>query len=173
MSIVRKVSSSILFFTVAVLVPTLSSCKGSEKVVQVVGGAAVTYAVNQTLDCTVKGECPNAKAASTAEPDKAIQNYYQLINQRQYSEAWGYLSNRFQNIKPDNNYNNYEEWWNQVNSVTIDSINVIEKNNNMAIVHASLSYSMKDGRKIDDPSRITLVLNSNGKWLIDEKSKTN
>lgn len=171
MSIARKLSSSILFLVVAILVPTLSSCKGSEKVIQTVGGAVIGYAVTESLDCATKGECPNAKATSIAEPDKAIQDYYQLINQRQYSVAWGNLSSRFQNVKPDNNYNNYEEWWNQVNSVTIDSINVIEKNNNTAIVDASLSYFMKDGRKINDPSRITLVLNSNSKWLIDEKIK--
>ncbi|RUT08580.1 hypothetical protein DSM106972_017480 [Dulcicalothrix desertica PCC 7102] len=112
------------------------------------------------------------KLHRSSEPDKAIKDYYQLINQRQYSDAWANLSSRFQNLKPENNYNNYEEWWNKVNSVTIDSIQLVEKDNHTAIVDAKLSYSMKDGRKINDPSRITLILHSNGKWLIDDKIKS-
>ncbi|BDA75092.1 hypothetical protein RIVM261_032710 [Rivularia sp. IAM M-261] len=169
MSITRKV---ILLFAVSVLVPALSSCQQAGKEVgKAVVGSVVGYAVSESLDCAVKGECPNAKAASKAEPDKAIKDYYQLINQRQYSEAWTYLSSRFKNLKPDNNYNNYKEWWNKVNSVTIDSIQLVEKDNHTAIVDALLSYSMKDGRKIDDSSRITLILHSNGKWLIDDKIK--
>jgi hypothetical protein len=166
MNITRKASRVTLLLVVCVLVPTLSSCK---QVAKLVGTTVAGYAISEGLDCTIKGECPNAKADSKASPDKVIENYYQLINRRQYSDAWAILSRRFQNIKPDNNFNNYEQWWDSVDSVTVNSIKLIEKNDSRAIVSADLNYLMKSGRKIDDPSKITLILNENGKWLIDSK----
>ncbi|RUT08579.1 hypothetical protein DSM106972_017470 [Dulcicalothrix desertica PCC 7102] len=65
MSITRKVSSSILLFAVVILVPALSSCgQGGKEVGKAVVGSVVGYAVKEGLNCAVKGECPNAEAAS-------------------------------------------------------------------------------------------------------------
>ncbi|MEA5599270.1 hypothetical protein [Rivularia sp. UHCC 0363] len=107
----------------------------------------------------------------TNKPEDAIAQYYQLINQRQYSSSWAMLSSRFKSLQPDNNYNNYQEWWDKVASTRIDSIRLIETSDNNAVVDVKLKYSLKDGRELDDPSRITLTLDSNGKWLIDDKRK--
>jgi len=136
------------------------------------------YVIESTLDCKFKGECPTAKAESktvkpTVEiaPDKAIENYYQLINQRQYVSAWTFLSSGFQMRRPDMNYNTYTQWWNSVYFVEIGSIDIIEKSEKKAIVNAKLKYLMKNGRQYDDEfGRFTLVLNSDGKWLIDDKN---
>jgi hypothetical protein len=171
MNITSKASRVILLSVVCILVPTLSSCgQAGQEAAKIVGGAVVSYAINEALDCTVKGGC-NAKAEpkadSKAGPDKTIENYYQLINQRQYSDAWAILSRRFQEIKPDNNFNNYTQWWDSVEKVTVDSIKLIEENNGSAIVYADLNYLMKNGRKVDDKNRFTLIKNENGKWLID------
>ncbi|MBE9002745.1 hypothetical protein IQ274_32330 [Nostoc sp. LEGE 12447] len=102
-------------------------------------------------------------------PDNAIVEYYQLINQRQYESSWAILSSRFHRLKSDNNYKSYEEWWEKVASAKIDSINLIENSKSNAVVDVKLKYLLKDGRQLDDSSRITLILDSNGKWLIDDK----
>ncbi|NJN13487.1 MAG: hypothetical protein HC815_38510 [Richelia sp. RM1_1_1] len=104
-------------------------------------------------------------------PEDAIAQYYQLINQRQYSSSWAMLSSRFKRLQPDNNYNNYQEWWDKVASIIINSIQLIEKSDSDAVVDVKLEYSLKDGRQLDDQSRFTLVLDSNGKWLINDKRK--
>lgn len=111
------------------------------------------------------------KRNTTKRPEKAIVEYYQLISQRQYSSSWAMLSSRFKRLQPDNNYTNYQEWWNKVASIRINSIRLIEKSDSDAVVDVKLEYSLKDGRQLDDPSRFTLVLDSDGKWLINDKRK--
>lgn len=102
-------------------------------------------------------------------PEEAVVKYYQLINKRQYSSSWAMLSSRFKRLSPDSNYNNYQEWWDKVASTRIDSTRLIKTSNDYAFVDVRLKYFLKDGRQFDDPSRIALVLDSNGKWLIDNK----
>ncbi len=105
-------------------------------------------------------------------PDKAVREYYELINQRQYEKAWNILTPTFQRIKPDNNYTNYIKWWNSVDSVAITSIRIIEQTENKAIVDANIIYTMKNGRIWTDTSGVfTLILDANGKWLINDKTK--
>ncbi|MBF2064559.1 MAG: hypothetical protein IGS39_09090 [Calothrix sp. C42_A2020_038] len=106
---------------------------------------------------------------ATLTPEKTIEEYYQLINQRQYANSWAILTRRFQRIKPDNNYNNYEEWWEKVASIKINSIQLIANSQNQAIVDAELEYLMKNGKIVKDVSRFTLIPNSDSKWLIDNK----
>jgi hypothetical protein len=174
MNMTRKASRVMLLLAVGISASTLSSCANATK--HVVGGL-ISYGGGLVLDCVVKDECPTANTESktvkaTLGPDKAVEEYYQLINQRQYANAWAFLTPRFQRLKPDNNYNNYEQWWESVDSVKIDSIRLIEKSKSEAVVDAKLKYLMKNGRQWDDPSRITLIFNSNGKWLIDDKTKS-
>jgi hypothetical protein len=164
-----KVSRVMLFLSACILPPTLSSCA---QVGGLVGGEVVKYAVTEGLNCVTKDECPTAKAESKATPEKAIEDYYQLINERQYGNAWSVLTRRFQDIEPDNNYKNFEGWWDSVDSVKIDSVKLLEKSDARAIVYTDLRYLMKGGRQINDSSKITLILSSNGKWLIDAKTKS-
>ncbi|MFN6568022.1 hypothetical protein [Dendronalium sp. ChiSLP03b] len=105
-------------------------------------------------------------------PDNAIVEYYQLINQQQYESSWAVLSSNFHRLKSDNNYKSYKEWWEKVASVKINSINLIENSKGKAVVDVKLKYFLKDGRQLDDSSRIILILDSNSKWLIDDKIKS-
>ena len=104
-------------------------------------------------------------------PENAIVEYYQLINERKYSSSWAILSSRFKKLQPDNNYKNYKEWWEKVASTRIISIQLVSNNKDSAVVDAKLKYFLKDGRQLDDLSRFRLMLNSNSKWLIDDKKK--
>jgi hypothetical protein len=176
---ITKASRPIVLIIACISVPVLASCgKESVEIFKVARTAATGWVVNETLNCAVNKEDCIAKAQSktvkpTVEiaPDKAIENYYQLINQRQYASAWTVLSPGFQTRRPDINYNTYTQWWNSVDFVEIGSIDIIEKSENKAIVNAKLKYLMKNGTQYDDKSgRFTVVLNSDGKWLIDDKN---
>ena len=100
-------------------------------------------------------------------PEQAIEEYYQLINQRKYPNSWELLTLNFKE-KPGS-YDSYIEWWQKVEQITISSVKLIEKNNSEAVVNTELKYLMKDGREINDPSEIKLILNSDGQWLINAK----
>ena len=152
---------SILFFAVCISASMLSSCE---------------YLLGKFLDCAIFGECPpivqSSPESSPVEipPEKAVENYYQLINQRQYAYTWAILTPGFQRRASNNDYSSYTKWWNSVEFVKISSIRLIERRERVAVVDAQLRYLMKDGREWSDPARqITLVLSSNGKWLIDDK----
>ncbi|MBK1990205.1 hypothetical protein A0J48_022220 [Sphaerospermopsis aphanizomenoides BCCUSP55] len=174
MNITSKHSRIMLLSVICILAPILTSCgKESADFLKFMGEVAGTWAVNETLNCAAnKKDCiTNADVKPTIAPDKAIENYYKLINQRQYTSAWTVLSPEFHMRRPELNYNIYTQWWDKVNFVEIDSIDIIEQSKNKAIVNAKLKYLMKDGTQDDDKSgRFTLVLNSDGKWLIDDKN---
>ena len=173
MNTISKDSRIILLSVICILAPVLASCgKESADFLTIVGGSVLNWGVNETLNCAAnKKDCiTNAGVKPTIAPDKAIENYYKLINQRQYAWAWTVLSPEFHMRKPELNYNIYTQWWDKVNFVEIDSIDITEKSKNKAIVNAKLKYLMKDGTQDDDSGRFTLVLNSDGKWLIDDKN---
>lgn len=112
---------------------------------------------------------PNVKNT----PDKAILEYYQLINQREYEKTWNTLTPTFQRNKSKNDYNYYKNFWNTVESANITSIKIIKQTKNKAIVDANIVYTMKDENEDiwTDPSGIiTLILDVNGNWLINDKS---
>lgn len=113
-------------------------------------------------------------AASRPTPDSFIKDYYQLINQRQYHDAWNNLTPEYQNTS--RNFNNFTHWCDKVDSATIIGTPLIKENDtndtndSIATVDIKLEYRMKDGSQANDPSRITLIL-SEGKWLIKNKIK--
>ncbi|BAZ04213.1 hypothetical protein [Calothrix sp. NIES-3974] len=163
-----------LFISICISSLTLSSCQ----LLPFLGVRVVDRVIDRAIDCTI-GECntnKNNTQKANNKPEETINQYYQLINKREYAKAWAFLTPRFQRLKPDNNYQNYEAWWEKVDSVIVDldSLKLIEKKDDEAIVDVQLRYILKDGRRLDDPSRFTLVSHSNNshqQWLIDQKIK--
>jgi hypothetical protein len=113
---------------------------------------------------------PNKSAVSnqaSAHPSAAefIQKYYQLLNERNYSNSWNKLSTNFQNKSQD-----YKQWWDKVKNIRVSSVKNISQDENMAIVEAQISYELKDGRvKQDDNKQIHLLWNkAKNEWEIDK-----
>jgi hypothetical protein len=94
-----------------------------------------------------------------------IQSYYQLLNERNYKNAWSKLSTGFQGKSPD-----YKQWWDKVKNIRVSSVKNISQNENTAIVEAQISYELKDGRvKQDDNKQINLIWNkAKNEWEIDK-----
>jgi hypothetical protein len=94
-----------------------------------------------------------------------IQKYYQLLNERNYSNAWSQLSTNFKQKSKD-----YIQWWNKVKNIRVENVKSISQNENAAIVEAQISYELKDGRlKQDGNKQIHLLWNrAKNEWEIDK-----
>ncbi|MEB3219247.1 MAG: protein kinase [Nostocales cyanobacterium 94392] len=105
-------------------------------------------------------------------PAQAVENYYLIINQGQYKTAWNQLSPEFKSNKRlhPKGYFSYLSWWKgKVETVNIDQVTILEANQNTAIVDASLSYLMKNGRIAPSTVRFFLVWDAqNSKWVVKD-----
>ena len=106
-------------------------------------------------------------------PEEFIRDYYGLINNQEYPEAWSLLSNRFQdeccNQFGSEPYYTYMNWWNSVEYVDVISAYLQEWDVNPVPVIVSLRYQYKDGTITEDNNIIYIIsdieMNS---LLIDE-----
>ncbi len=105
-------------------------------------------------------------------PIQTVENYYLNINQSQYKTAWNQLSQQFKDNKRlhPNGYFSYLSWWRgKVKNVNIEQINILEANTDTAIVDASLSYLMKNGRIIPKSVRFLLTWDAqNRRWVVKD-----
>lgn len=123
---------------------------------------------------------PFATVAAENTPESAVRRYYEAINARRYDQTWSMLSNHFKQkwncCAPDGSfdYAGYTEWWESVQRVDIGRVELIERDDTRATVHAELAYWMRDGRQILDPRPyIQLRLDSaTGAWLFWDKGET-
>jgi hypothetical protein len=130
-----------------------------------------------TSSCTVTKLVPyksistiteaSSPSQESSHPSAAefIQTYYQLLNERNYSNSWGKLSTNFQQRSQD-----YKQWWDKVKNIRVSSVKNISQDENMATVEAQISYELKDGRvKQDDNKQIHLIWNkTKNEWEIDK-----
>ena len=70
-----------------------------------------------------------------------------------------------------NGINSFTNWWQSVDQVTVDSMNIIELKDNSAVINISLTY--KQGKKISSEIlRISLLWNETSKqWQINETKR--
>jgi hypothetical protein len=109
---------------------------------------------------------PSSSESISTHPSAAefIQSYYQLLNERNYTDSWDKLSTSFQQKSQD-----YKQWWGKVKNIRVSKVENISQDENRATVEAQISYELKDGRvKQDDNKRIYLVWNkTKNEWKID------
>ena len=58
---------------------------------------------------------------SQVTPVDFVHEYYETINQKQYEQAWGMLTQYFRDTHNNTGYNPYLEWWSKVDQVNIVS----------------------------------------------------
>ncbi|WP_066423578.1 hypothetical protein [Anabaena sp. 4-3] len=106
---------------------------------------------------------------SRLSPKKAIENYYAQINNHQYQDAWNIYPAAVKENKqlhPDG-YNSYIDWWQKVDFVDINQIDVEKYNAESAIVSMSSKYRMKNGRKIPVSLKFYMIWdNLNQDWKV-------
>ncbi|XWK90812.1 MAG: hypothetical protein U7127_12415 [Phormidium sp.] len=119
---------------------------------------------------------------SKPSPEKMVQDYYFTINNRDYQTAWRRQSENFKlntheankrRGEPAYNFTAFRNWWQkEVNWIKVESVKLVNSDNEKATVDVKLQYEKKTGKLIDDLLRLNLVwdLQSNN-WLIDESSR--
>ncbi len=142
---------------------------------------------NQNAYCALASEDGNAspnyfygsqvetpKIDSKPSPSQAVINYYQTINDRNYSTSWNQLTSKFQRNKSNNSYSEYIDWWNKVQRVEVERANTLSTTSNTATVEAQMKYYLKSGRVISDAQRFKLIWNATQQnWNFDDSSNLN
>ena len=105
-------------------------------------------------------------------PEKAVQNYFETINKRDFKTGWNQLSPSYQNNKslhPDG-YLSYIDWWGRkVKSVDIEQISLVETTAQTATVNAKFKYLMNTGKVIPGSVRFFLLWDAqNSRWIVSD-----
>ncbi|NES82356.1 MAG: hypothetical protein F6K10_13650, partial [Moorea sp. SIO2B7] len=113
---------------------------------------------------------------SRPSAEQALINYYQRLNQDQYSTAWNILSPEFRDnpkLHPKG-YNSYTDWWTKVEQVEILSTKLVSVKLQQATVDTQLEYQLKSGRVINQSLRFYFVWDdASSSWLVDEVERLN
>jgi hypothetical protein len=117
---------------------------------------------------------PSAPAVSNSRPspDQAVRDYYTtIINTRQYQKGWTKLSYDFKRNHSRDSFNSYLDWWQQVERVDLQDVNLVQSDAKSAVVDVRLAYRMKDGRVAPESQRLSLIWDAaTSTWLIDDTS---
>ncbi|MGB3694913.1 MAG: serine/threonine-protein kinase [Spirulinaceae cyanobacterium] len=120
-------------------------------------------------------EAPPVKSLSNSNnqiqrpsPEKAIEDYYNDINNGQYRAAWERLPAGLQNDKdlhPDG-YFSYVNWWETIDSVELQDLEIAKNNPDTAKVDVELIYNKNDGKVSSQKLQFSLFWDyDNDKWM--------
>jgi hypothetical protein len=105
------------------------------------------------------------------DPLNFINSFFNTITNN-YGIAWNMQTEEFRNRRNKDGYVQFERFWKQVDTVTIDQAEVLEKNPSKSIIRVHLTYNLKGGRVIDvGYIEYTIISNpQNNSWLISDSS---
>ena len=109
-------------------------------------------------------------AVDKPSPEEFVQNYYTIINKREYQTAWNQLSPALQSNKKlhPKGYLSYIDWWGgQVQSIDIEQVNLVEASTDTATVDAQLKYFLKTGKEVPASVRFSLLWDAeSNRWVL-------
>jgi serine/threonine-protein kinase len=115
---------------------------------------------------------PEPTTKPTSDPQDAVRDYYDLINQRDYAIAQEQLSERFKKGEIYGNEDSFLGWWNSVDRVVVTGTRTTKQNPEKATVEAQLIYYMKDGSNSPESLRIQLEWDQEKRlWLFDKTDR--
>jgi hypothetical protein len=117
---------------------------------------------------------PLATAApSTGQQDPAgfAQWYFAKVwGERNYQDLWNnYLTPSYKANVGSGVYEDYVAWWNSVERVEVDSVQVLENNGTQARIRVNAAFYMRDGRVVpSQPYEYDLLYDAaRGTWMFD------
>ena len=109
-----------------------------------------------------------------------IWNYFTAINNRQYDASWALLSEYYRynwtcctpDLELDRAF--YDDWWDRVQSVSVDAVYVISLAADTVVVYADVSYHLSTDETVPEfMPYFELVYDAmTGGWLINGKGTT-
>ncbi|MDG3496978.1 serine/threonine-protein kinase [Pseudanabaena catenata USMAC16] len=114
---------------------------------------------------------PTATPSPTRpSPEQAVRDYYNLINDRQFQNAWRNLTPKFQRDRAGG-YKSFTDWWGTVSQVSVNGVRIVESKENSAIIDMDITY--QKGKAIfPETLRMSLVWDESSKqWQINETQR--
>jgi hypothetical protein len=118
---------------------------------------------------------PQSTTPAVVQDPAGFARWYftRVWNERDYQNLWdNYLTASYKANVGSGIFEDYVWWWNSVQRVDINSVDVLENNGSDARVRVNLTFHMTDGRVVEnqvyeydflyDPSR--------GTWMFDASS---
>jgi len=114
---------------------------------------------------------PTETPSGYNDPALFVQEYFVLLNQRKYQEAWSKLSDKFIDNFAERGAGGYDEYvafWDTVERVEIASIEIVSQTDSEALIYVEIIYSYKAGYSTTGHTTYKVVKNSSGvSWLFD------
>ena len=105
------------------------------------------------------------------EPDEFTRWYFTRVwNERDYQNLWdNYLTSSYKTNVGSGLFEDYAGWWDSVERVDVNSIDVLQNNRRDAWVRVNLTFHMKDGRVVQNQVYDYDLLNDPGRgtWMFD------
>lgn len=114
-------------------------------------------------------ELPQEVALVNTNPEQAVKEYYDLINNQNYETAWQKLSPEYQRARAKNGFkNSYVAWWELIDRVEINQASLVSRGADSAKVNAELTYYKKNGDITPESLQVFLVWDNSHGWIFDD-----
>lgn len=101
-----------------------------------------------------------------ADPKIFIQEYFVLLNQGRYEEAWSQLSNEFQANSGPGGYEEYVAFWETVDEIEIIKMEITSQTEAEAFVYVEVIYHYQEGYTTTGHTNYKLIKDAlNESWL--------
>ncbi len=102
-------------------------------------------------------------------PEEFVRQYFQLVEQRAYSQTWALLTAHYRQAHNSTGYQPYVDFWNTVQSVTLANVQTQSQNQQSARLQAQVSFIFTNGKSSTQTITFSLVFDAaDGSWLIDD-----
>jgi hypothetical protein len=113
-----------------------------------------------------------ATQVSTAQSPAEFAAWYftRVWNERDYQNLWdNYLTTSFKTNVGSGLFEDYVFWWESVQRVQINAVDVLQNNGVDALVRVNLTFHMKDGRVVENQmyNYDFLYDSARGSWMFD------
>jgi hypothetical protein len=103
-----------------------------------------------TLSHALQPTRPSTQQPGTGpqDPEQFVRWYFGAIwTGRDYQALWqNYLTPKFQTTVSPGGFSDYVQWWDSVDHVVVNSVNVLQNDGTHAWVRVNLNFYLKDGR---------------------------
>ena len=102
-------------------------------------------------------------------PEEFLRQYFQLIEQRAYSQTWALLSDHYRQQHNATGFQPYVDFWNTVAGVSIANAQTVSQNQQSARLQAQVTFKFTNGKSSTQTITFGLVSDAaSGSWLIDD-----
>jgi len=102
-------------------------------------------------------------------PEEFVRQYFQLIQQRAYSQTWALLTTHYRQAHNPTGFQPYVDFWNTVSKVSIVSAQTVSQNQQSAQLKAQIAFIFTNGKSSTQTIIFSLVSDAaSASWLIDD-----